>query len=139
MRVHLKIKIKSLAAEARIIRLEELRRKGGDVRTSLHHHRVGVVRREARLALLAYGFLRGREYTTIEPAPLSQPDWTRLGNMIDRFAEEKDKGYAERFKLWREAGEGACKAALTRQRAGQQARLDMLKEAKRAEGLQAAE
>lgn len=111
--VHLKVKIKSLAAEARIIRHEESRvkttrkyrkaarrslvlgaRPQGDVKRpplsnsereravkmattptpeqlrlhgSLRGHRTGDVRSEARSALIAYGFLRGRTFAQTEP------------------------------------------------------------------------
>ncbi len=68
MKTHLKIKIKSLAAESRIIRLEEKKWRGGHpMRISLWDHRVKAVRNEARAALLAYGFLRGRTYRQVEP------------------------------------------------------------------------
>ncbi len=53
MKTYLKIKISSLAAEARIIRREEQRWPGDhQIRTGLHEHRVIDVRREARSALL---------------------------------------------------------------------------------------
>lgn len=66
-----KVNVKSLAAEARIIRQEELR-TSGEVRRQMYLHRVGHVRGEARAAQLAYGFLRGRlrsrlEHTDREP------------------------------------------------------------------------
>lgn len=61
----LKIKLKHLAAEARIIR-HEARQVHGMERWNLNHHRTTVVRDEARATLLAYGFLRGREYSQLE-------------------------------------------------------------------------
>ena len=54
-RVMLKIKLKSLAAEAKMIRREELLRIGGWLRTSLRAHRIGTVRWHARTTHLAYG------------------------------------------------------------------------------------
>lgn len=136
MRIHLKIKIKSLAAESRIIRREELRRKPGDIRTGLYLHRINVVRREQRLALLAYGFLRGRDYTAIETAPMTQPDWSKLGPMVERFADEKERaGVGERFKAFREVGETAHKAAHKAKQAAQKA----AKAKRAAKPLQAAE
>lgn len=65
----LKVKIKSLAEEARIIRLEERRAKArGDYETltSLYLHRTKDVRNEARATQLAYGFLKGRTRSEIE-------------------------------------------------------------------------
>lgn len=87
MKSHLKVKIKSLAEEARIIRHEERRalksatwarsrQQPAELNAAeseydgLYHHRTVDVRDEARAAQLAYGFLRGRAYRTIEnPGP----------------------------------------------------------------------
>jgi len=64
----LKVKIKSLAAEARIIRLEERRAgKSNTLREQLYRHRTVDVRREQRASLLAYAFLRGRPLAAVEP------------------------------------------------------------------------
>lgn len=123
-RVQLKIKIKSLAAEARIIRLEELRGKaiplpeehlrppdkedGGthpwrtqrrpgrryhfpaSVRHNLYLHRISVVRPEARLSGLAYGFIRGKTYDQIETVGVdrrqpNQTDWGKVLRMVEEF------------------------------------------------------
>lgn len=62
---YLKVKIKSLATEARIIKQEERKAKGR-LREGLYLHRVGIVRDAARLTQLVYGFLRGRKYRQIE-------------------------------------------------------------------------
>ncbi len=94
MSIYLKIKIKSLAEEARMIRKEErkqlgygrhLRRVDRDARVNtpeeerwennpvylthcrLHHHRVVDVRKAAREAQLAYAYLRGRPLLVVEP------------------------------------------------------------------------
>ncbi len=71
----LKVKIKSLAAEQGIIRLEKnkavaaLRSKHYDLDlvNALQHHKVCVVRPEARVSLMAYGLLRGKTPEQIEP------------------------------------------------------------------------
>jgi len=65
----LKIRNKSLAAEAAIVRLEHKKAKAQgceDRCNKLNRHRKVVVRRAARRGLLAYAFLRGRPYTSIE-------------------------------------------------------------------------
>lgn len=80
----LKIKIKSLAAEASIIRKDE-RRLTGDDRTSLHNHRVIEVRREARAALLAYAYMRGKPYRDIEQSCYQRPNLKRVTQIIQRF------------------------------------------------------
>lgn len=71
-KTYLKIKIMSLAAEARIIRREEHRWPGpSDIRNGLHLHRICDVRNEARASLLAYGYLRGRPYAAVEDAKVA--------------------------------------------------------------------
>ena len=62
---HLKVKVKSLAAEAIIIRQEE-RKSSGTRRNSLAEHRKGTVRWHSRINLLAYGLLRGVPYKVME-------------------------------------------------------------------------
>ena len=84
----LKVKVKSLAAEARIIRQEE-RRSYGQLRNDLHSHRVHHVRREARATLLAYGYARGKTYATMERSPRSVPDWDRVERMIKKYSQLK--------------------------------------------------
>lgn len=94
---YLKVKIKSLAAEARIIRHEETRFPRGfrDHPTfqGLHSHRTWDVRREARSALLAYAYLRGRLYSTIEGGSnekrSSQPDIVRIMQLIYKYGSDK--------------------------------------------------
>ena len=90
----LRVKIRTLADEARYIRREEQRakgrrklEKGGKVipgefrfrddalRLSLRSHRTNEVRNEQRAALLAYAFVRGVPYLKVEP----RVDWSRYG------------------------------------------------------------
>ena len=62
----LRVKLKSLAAEARFIRREELRTHG-PMREALHRHRVDTLRYEARATHLAYGLIRGLTIEQMEP------------------------------------------------------------------------
>jgi len=102
-RIQLKVKVKTFAAEARIIRKEELKATGRQ-RISLHLHRVGIVRSGARYAQIAYGFIRGREYLQIERNAKTPPDRVRLRKEVERFGVcrswglegEGLKGYQER-------------------------------------------
>lgn len=76
----LRVKLKSLAEEAKIIRKEE-RRTHGRLRDELHLHRVGIVRHEARHSHIAYGFIRGRTIEQMEPTsktPFSKEHVERL-------------------------------------------------------------
>lgn len=97
----LKVKIKSLADETRNIRLEERRALAGGTKyrdevlyTLLRVHRILDVRSEARCALLAYGFLRGRRFDQIE-RPIKyrnqNPDWDRVGRMVAKFGSESGR------------------------------------------------
>lgn len=71
----LKVKIKSLAAEARIIRLEETRAIG-TLREELHNHRVLDVRSECRATHIAYAYIRGRRFDQVEQLPRDvHPFW----------------------------------------------------------------
>lgn len=86
----LKVKVKSLAEESRIIRREERKLHGQDnimLRNELHLHRVFVVRKAARETHLAYGFLRGRMYQQMEKGTdkYRQPDWTAVAKMVKKY------------------------------------------------------
>jgi hypothetical protein len=123
MLIHLKVKIKSLAAEARIIRLEEQRATGrgrrimagaethsfadtdekwqanNELREGLTHHRKNAVRKAARHALLAYGFLRGRAYRDIETRCRTEPYWPEVQRLVKKYGPPHR---ADELKAWRE-------------------------------------
>lgn len=80
----LRVKVKSLAEEARIIRREE-QRTYGRLREELHKHRVIDVRREARAANLAYGFIRGRTHEQMEGSRKTEPDWEKVRRLCKKY------------------------------------------------------
>ena len=82
-RLFLKVKIKSLAAESRIIRQEE--RKNPHARIGLAEHRRRVVRPVSRINNLAYGFIRGRSYRQMELFSRTSPNWKEVWKVIERF------------------------------------------------------
>jgi hypothetical protein len=100
-RRELRVKIKSLAVEARIIRDEERRCRDSLTRTvghddqrrllasaftSLRAHRVGDVRRESRYSLLAYALIRGRPLRMTEPkSKIADLDQKKLASLVARF------------------------------------------------------
>ena len=112
---YLKVKIKSLAAEARTIRKEE--RSAKEQRqtallTSLHLHRVGPVRYEARVSLLAYGVLRGKTRKQIEGKVTADLDLSyeehnlrkRVGTLIKKYGTPEDVSkYTEMKALYASA------------------------------------
>jgi hypothetical protein len=82
--IHLRIKIKSLAAEATIIRNESHKAKGM-TKWGLNHHRTAVVRRHSRHNLLAYGFLKGLSYEAMERNCADSPDFKMVLEIVKRF------------------------------------------------------
>ncbi|ATS92357.1 hypothetical protein DLP05_071 [Stenotrophomonas phage vB_SmaS_DLP_5] len=80
----LKVKLKSLAAEARIIRKEESKTHGA-LRDELHRHRVGIVREVARSTHIAYGIIRGKTLDQIEPNRQTEPNWEAINKMIMKY------------------------------------------------------
>lgn len=82
-KIYLKVKIKSLAEEARIIRREERKalnsarycngKQGKQTESEeqyklffeLKAHRQGIVREESRAALIAYAFIRGKSFASL--------------------------------------------------------------------------
>lgn len=117
MRTYLKIKIKSLAAEAKIIKQEERKwfkligskevadtyadaqkglcrlkpiyKKDHPLRMGLRQHRIDVVRPECRHSNIAYGFMRGRAYKQIENKCYEQPNWERVARIVNTFSGAK--------------------------------------------------
>ena len=105
-RVFLKVKLKALAEEARIIRHEE--RKRFKVRESwvpirqqraLYLHRISVVRPEARATLAAYMIVRGRAFC--ERGQRDHIDWDAVGRMVSKYGHQKTDG--ESLAEWQAA------------------------------------
>lgn len=98
MSLELKIKAKSLADEARTIRLEERRlkkaRQGNSPQfQSIYLHRIGVVRREARATHLARAFLAGTPYRAVERetrCPIVDHVISRVVIMVRKYGREVD-------------------------------------------------
>ena len=102
-RQKLKIKIKSLACEAKIIRKEEGRLKGSNWdrgRTELQQHRTGSLRNEARSALLAYAFLRKRNYWKTEASAATPPDRRRTCKLISKYGTMSYEVALQSFTDW---------------------------------------
>jgi hypothetical protein len=104
----LKVKLKSLAAESRIIRTEEKRAYTRELHDELHLHRVKDVRGEARATHVAYAFLRGQPASGCEKFPQSLPPQVlqRVLTMIAKYAGETktNAGWSVALQSW--LGEG---------------------------------
>ena len=107
-RVFLRVKIKSLAAESRIIREEKRKAKDPDLKQSLNRHRTWEVRIEARATLIAYGYLRGKQLHEIEPK-------CKLPNFRTMYVMPKVKAMVDKYgtKEQREAYEAWLKTSVT--------------------------
>jgi len=95
---YLKVKIKSLAAEARFIKREQERSKTirrrskastpSETEAGLREHRLNVVRPETRAALIAYAIIRGKSPAE---APDSRPFNTgRVEQLVRKFGRTSD-------------------------------------------------
>ena len=87
--VHLKIKIKSLADEAKTIRVEA-NKTSGMAKWRLNDHRTGIVRSHARLNLLAYGILTGMPYERMEKKCYEAPNFNEVSKIALRFGGSED-------------------------------------------------
>ncbi len=90
----LKIKLKHLGEESRIIKHQEQKMRGknwGAKAAYFREHRIHTVRFECRATHIAYGFLRGREYRQIENCPrymgeyLENKLWKRVEIMVSKY------------------------------------------------------
>lgn len=141
---HLKIKIKNLAQESGLIRLEErktlqarrtckdLAKWGETIRmdhVSLYHHRITVVRNAARVNLIAYGLLRGKKISEIESSssnPGNFPDIESIVKTVARFLPSvpsaEDKALVDRARVelkdWKSQLEKTWKPKAPRKKAG---------------------
>jgi len=98
--IHMRVKIRSLAEEARIIRNEEKKAKKRGLLErchGLHQHRTDDLRRCARHNLLAYGYLRGRSYREMEPNARREPEWDLVKRHAKAFCDEWDEAA---WKAW---------------------------------------
>lgn len=92
----LRVKAKSLMAEAMIIRKEE-QRTHGELRNELHHHRTMVVRNEARATNLAYGFIRGKTLEQMEPNRKPFSDCPRTAKILEDRLWEKVRSMLKKY------------------------------------------
>ncbi len=93
----LKIKLKSLVDEARIIRKEERKipKEHAWLRNEMREHRVGVVRSASRSTHLAYGLARGLEYSVMEKKAECVPDWKAIDKMLASYQNSWTKEQRE--------------------------------------------
>lgn len=97
----LRVNIKSLAEEARIIR-KEMKRYGTPwVKGSLASHRKTVVRAESRSAHLALAAVKGVPYKSVEKNPKTRPDWNRVSaklKMVPYYVRKSADAWVEKSR-----------------------------------------
>lgn len=96
LRISLKVKIKSLAEEARIIKKEEQRNP--HLQNYLRQHRIDVVRKEARNSLIAYAIIRGMAYDDVETNPQSEPNWAAVEAMVKKYGTSMWLNYNQPYQ-----------------------------------------
>ena len=93
----LKIKLKHLGEESRIIKHQEQKMRGknwGAKSAYFREHRIHTVRPECRATHIAYGFLRGRTYEQVEGSRRDVIDtyyhaclWNRVTKMVKKYGD----------------------------------------------------
>ncbi len=129
MKTYLKVKIKHLGAEARIIKEEKdkwlkkaargranvAKRDGAapnapsNMANYLHEHRINCVRKECRDSHLAYGFIRGLRYEQVEARRYTDPNWLNVFAIIQRFYNPIygiNMSLEDRFREWKDLAPG---------------------------------
>lgn len=89
-RVFLRIKLRSLAEEARIIRSIEHKHRDISQLNQMHQHRTMLLRMESRHTHLAYGLIRGLRWSDMEHNWASQdkqrqPDWKYIQRLLTKY------------------------------------------------------
>lgn len=101
LRSKFRVKIRSLAEEARIIRHEEQKHDGqSSDRGILRHHRITVVRSEQRAALLAYAWCRRMPYSVVEFTKSSTPDMKSVQRICKSLGWSSWVPSDEEFAAW---------------------------------------
>ena len=109
--VFLRVKAKSLADEARIIKREESRAKKNkqpELKQGLRDHRVTVVRAEARATNLARAFITGVPYKTVEQFSREGLPYARIVSMVKKYggwdlARQTDGELYRKLGDWKKA------------------------------------
>lgn len=115
MQAYLKIKIKSLAAESTLIRKDELKYRNRaraarlkqidtsrleEIRYGLYHHRTRDVRMESRASNLAYGYLRGLAYKSIEKTCKVPPSESRIADLVAKYGKMPRAEALTKIRAW---------------------------------------
>lgn len=95
----LRVNVKSLAAESRLIR-EEAYRCGRQYVSYLTEHRRGRLREESRAAQLALAFIRERPYYTVEAVDSKPVSAQRIVSKLQRLGYLCDRDLLGSVESW---------------------------------------
>lgn len=95
----LRVNVKSLAAEARLIR-EEANRCGQQYASHLTEHRRGRLREESRAAQLALAFIRKRPYYTVEAVDSKPISAQRIVSKLQRVGYLCERDLPTNVESW---------------------------------------
>ena len=104
----LRVNIKSLAAEAKIIKQEIKKTPDQTIKNSLSCHRKTNLREEARVAHLSLACIRGVPYEVVESKAKTKPNFYKISKKIEKhlsfyYPEWTDKKeLLEKTKIWLE-------------------------------------
>ena len=74
----LRVNVKSLAAESKIISKEISKANSPEIKNCLQLHKRRKVRPESRSAQLALAAMKGMPYSKVEPKAYTEPNWNRI-------------------------------------------------------------
>jgi len=83
----LRVNIKSLANEAKVIRNEIKKCRDNNIKNALHLHKIWTVKAEARSTQLALAAIRGVPYSVVETNPKTRPDWCRIRKKVEHHTK----------------------------------------------------
>lgn len=92
------LKLEHNSDEARQAELRVRRAKAAAGFDSLRHHRVTVVRSEARATNIARAIIKGVPYDAVEREPHSPPNWVAVERMLYKYGSSKDLDYLNKIR-----------------------------------------
>mgnify|MGYP006969390648 CR=1 FL=1 len=96
----LRVKLKSLATESKIIRQEIEKSNNPHIKNSLYRHKIDIVRQEARHTHLVYACIKNVPYHKIEPKTHNKPNWDKVEKMVKRFYNLDYHGMYQQFNTF---------------------------------------
>ena len=68
---------------------------------SLEFHRKIELRKKARAANIAYGFILGHKYNKIEQKAYTEPNWEEIERLIEKYSEGDKRDIQQKYAEWK--------------------------------------